>query len=294
MSSPSQRFGRLDSAWTDRVLAVACRVNGLDSTGARLVQREGVADYSLPGRPVVVRLARNADASRTEVAVARWLESHAFPATRLASMLQQLQVVEGLVVSWWNQLDQSPAHEEPGWVELASMLRRFQQLPPPPPGTLPPFDPLGEVTCWLDDLPDIVQPADARFLRSLAAQVGDDLANLRFELGSGPILGGPSPGHLVRDAGGAVQLIDFSQAAWGAREWDAVSLASGHRYFNQIDRYEYLDTVAAYGWDPLKWPGHSVVELVNDVCQTIRYIHRSGAPADIAARIGYLRQRTTK
>lgn len=294
MSSPSQRFGPLESALTDRVLAIACTVNGLDSKGARLVQREGVADYILPGSAVLVRIARNAAAARAEVDVARWLESHAFPAIRLASRLHQLQVVEGLVVSWWNQLDQSPTHEAPGWVELGSMLRWFQQLPPPPPGTLAPFDPLDEVRDRLDDLSDIVQPEDAQFLRSLAVRLGDDLANLSFELGSGPILGGSGPDSLSRDAGGAVQLIDFSQAAWGAREWDAVSLASGHRYFNQTDHYTYLDAVAAYGWDPLKWPGHSVIELIDDLRQTIRHIHRSDATADVAVTIGYLRRRESQ
>ena len=294
MSSPSQRLGPLDTAWTDRVLAIACGVNGFDCNGARLVQREGVADYSLAGQPVLVRISQNPDKARTEVAVARWLEGHAFPAIRLASRPQQFQVVEGLVVSWWNQPDHSPAHEEPGWVELGTMLRWFHQLPPPPPGTLAEFDPLGEVICRLDDLADIVQPEDARLLRSLASRLGDDLANLRFELGSGPILGGPGPASLSRDADGAVQLIDFSQAAWGAREWDAVSLASGHRYFNQTDHYTYLETVAAYGWDPLKWPGLQVIESIDDLYQTMRYIHRrSESPADIAVTIDDFRQRVT-
>jgi hypothetical protein len=290
MGSPSLRFGPLDSAWTDRVLAIACSANGFDPNGAGLVQREGVSDYRLAAEPVVVRIARNPDAARTEVAVARWLESQAFPATRLASRLRQLQVIEGLVVSWWDQLDQSPTHDEPGWAEVGTMLRRFHHLPPPPPGTLAPFDPLGRIICQLDDLPDTVQPADAQFLRSLAARLHDDLANLPFELGSGPILGGPGPGSLLRDAVGSVPLIDFSQAAWGPREWDAVGLACGHRFFNQIDHYEYLATVAAYGWDPLEWSGHKVIELINDLVQTIRCIQRGDAPADIAALVRHLRR----
>ena len=257
------------------------------------MQREGRADYTLGTEPIVVRIARNPDTARSEIDVARWLKNHAFPATRLASQPQQLQVIEGLVVSWWDQLEQSPAYDKPGWVELAAMLRRFHHLPSPP-GTLAPYDPLGEVAHRLDDLPDVVEPADARFLRSLAARLRDDLANLRFELGSGPILGGPGPANLVRDAVGAVQLIDFSQAAWGPWEWDAVSLATGHRYFNQIDQYEYLDTVAACGWDPLKWPGHRVIESINQLCQTIRYIHRSDTPADVSAHIDELRQEATR
>jgi hypothetical protein len=290
MGSPSPGLGPLDTALTDQVMAIACRANGLDPTGAKLMQREGVADYTLIAQSVVVRISRNPDVARTEVAVARWLESQAYPGARLASRLPQLHVIEGLVVSWWDQLDPSPAHDEPGWVELGTMLRRFHRLPAPPPGTLPLCDPLGEILCLLDDLPDMVDPADVRFLRGFAGQLRDDIANVRFELGSGPILGGAGPANLVRDAAGTVQLTDFSNAAWGAREWDAVSLASGHRYFNQFDHQTYLDTVAAYGWDPLKWPGHGVLESINAVRQTIRYMYRSDAPADIAALIDDLRQ----
>jgi hypothetical protein len=221
--------------------------------------------------------------------VAHWLQSHAFPAVRPSSRLPQPQVVDGFVVSWWDAIAEHPNRGTPGWAELGAVLRALHQLPSPPPGLVAPFDPFARIDRRLAGLPKSLRRRDARFLRRLAAKRRREVANLRFELGSGLILGGPGPSDLVRDVDGGVWLIDLSEVAWGAREWDAVALAAGHRYFNHNDVLEYRATVAAYGWDPLLWQGHRTIESVDELDTTVRCLTERDDPNEIAALLDDLR-----
>lgn len=62
---------------TAATLEAACRVVGLDATGARLLRLGSNAVYRLR-EPVVARISRRQDGERDaakSVAVARWLES---------------------------------------------------------------------------------------------------------------------------------------------------------------------------------------------------------------------------
>jgi hypothetical protein len=81
---PGGRVG-FSAASTRRTLEVVCKAAGLDAGGAELLRLGENAIYRLRSVPLVARIARTVDylpAIETEVAVARWLESAAFPAVR--------------------------------------------------------------------------------------------------------------------------------------------------------------------------------------------------------------------
>ena len=82
----------MSEAETRAILKQACEVAGLSADGARLLRLGSNAVYRLTA-PVVARIARpEADtaAARRMVAVARWLESAAYPAVRALPLDQPI------------------------------------------------------------------------------------------------------------------------------------------------------------------------------------------------------------
>ncbi len=92
----------MSEAGTRAILKQACEVAGLSADSARLLRLGSNAVYRLTA-PVVARIARpEADtaAARRMVAVARWLESAAYPAVR-ALPLDQPIVLDSQAVTFW-------------------------------------------------------------------------------------------------------------------------------------------------------------------------------------------------
>ncbi|MGW2638710.1 aminoglycoside phosphotransferase family protein, partial [Streptomyces sp. NPDC001348] len=116
----------------DPVLREACATVELDFRGAELVRLGSNAVYRLASLPVIVRIARDravlAEMERA-VSVARWLETQDFPAMRVPASVTQPLVVGGLVVTFWESVQEN---EEYGTVgELADLLRRLHWLEEP-------------------------------------------------------------------------------------------------------------------------------------------------------------------
>lgn len=107
------------------ILREACATVGLDSRGAELLRLGSNAVYRLTALPVIVCIARDpavlAEMERA-VGVARWLESQDFPAMRVPSSVAQPLVSGGLVVTFWESVQENEEYATVG--ELADLLRR--------------------------------------------------------------------------------------------------------------------------------------------------------------------------
>src|SRR5258708_3547729 len=89
-STPMNVGYALGDADTRALLKDACTATGLDPCGARMLRLGSNAVYRLT-KPVVARIARpgaGTETARRTVAVARWLESVAYPAVRAIGIEQ--------------------------------------------------------------------------------------------------------------------------------------------------------------------------------------------------------------
>jgi len=194
--------GLFTQSVTRSILMMACRDVGMDGTGAVLLRHGENAVYRLVHHPVVARIARHADAPRTEVAVAAWLARSDLPAVRLCDGPDQLLVIDGRVITWWDLIVESP--ENPTFEDLASVLRRLHDLPPPSTASLPPFDPMPRVLGRLAVAGANVADSDHEWLTARHAELRTAYESLSFVLEEGPIHGDAHLGNLMRREDGTV------------------------------------------------------------------------------------------
>lgn len=252
----------------------ACRDVGLDGTDAVLLRHGENAVYRLIHHPVVARIARHADVPRREVAVAAWLARSDLAAVRVCDAPDQLLVVDGRIITWWDLIVESP--EAPTFEDLASVLRRLHDLPPPTTTSLPIFDPMPRVLGRLTAAGANVAESDREFLAGRRAELCAAYESLSFELEDGPIHGDAHLGNLMRREDGTVVLIDLEAFAWGPREWDASVFAAAYAVFGWMGEAEYRRCVDRYGWDPLTWSGFPVMRAIRELNMTTWLMQRAG------------------
>ncbi|WP_300010972.1 aminoglycoside phosphotransferase family protein [Pseudonocardia sp.] len=283
--------GLFTASATRSILTAACRDVGLDGTDAVLLRHGENAVYRLVHHPVVARIARHADVPRREVVVAAWLADCGFSAVRLYDGPEQLLVIDGRVVTWWDLIVESP--EGPTFADLASVLRRLHDLPPPTAVSLPTFDPMPRVLGRLTAAGASVTESDRDFLAGRQAELRDAYKSLSFELEPGPIHGDAHLGNLMRRKDGTVVLIDLEAFAWGPREWDASVFAAAYAVFGWMGEAEYRRCVDRYGWDPLTWSGFPTMRAIRELNMTSWLMQRAGESAvvddEIARRLADLR-----
>lgn len=275
--------GLFSPSATRSILTKACRDVGLDSSDAALLRHGENAVYRLAHHPVVARIARHADVPRTEVAVAAWLARSDLPAVRLCDGPDQLLVIEGRVITWWDLIVESP--EKPTYVDLASVLRQLHRLPPPTATSLLAFDPMPRVLGRLATAGPSVAKSDHEFLASRRAELRKAYESLSFELEPGPIHGDAHLGNLMRREDGTVVLIDLEAFAWGPREWDASVFAAAYAAFGWMEHDEYRRCVDAYGWDPLTWSGFPTLQAIRELNMVTWLIQRAGESPEIDEEI---------
>ncbi|MFC5946469.1 phosphotransferase, partial [Micromonospora harpali] len=125
---------------TKDTLLEACAAVGLDPANAELIRLGENAVYRLAS-PVIVRIGRTvayADDARKEVAVARWLATEDYPATR-ALPIDQPVIVDGRVVTFWESLSEVEEYGSP--VEVGALLARLHTLEPPAGLQIPRLEP---------------------------------------------------------------------------------------------------------------------------------------------------------
>lgn len=283
--------GHFTPSVTRLILMAACRDVGLDGTDAVLLRHGENAVYRLIHHPVVARIARHADVPRREVAVAAWLASSGFPAVQVCDGLDQLLVIDGRVITWWDLIVESL--EAPTFEDLASVLRRLHDLPPPTAASLPAFDPTPRVLGRLAIAGLNVAESDREFLAGRHSELRTAYESLSFELDEGPIHGDAHLGNLMRREDGTVVLIDLESFAWGPREWDASVFAAAYAVFGWMGEAEYRRCVDRYGWDPLTWSGFPTMRAIRELNMTTWLMQRAGesdvVDDEIARRLADLR-----
>ncbi len=248
-----------------RTLRAVCAGAGIDSAGAELVTRGEIAVYDLRGLWLVAKVARTIDCLpdfTTEVAVARWLESAAFPAARLAGPVDQPKVFAGQVLTFWAQVAE---HKYYGTVtELASLLRRLHDLDPPSSLVLPELRPFSGAATRISraELPE----NDRDFLLDRLEDLRDRYAHLEFLLPQGPIHGNANVNSVLTLMwDGSHVLVDLDGFAVGPREWDLVLTAMYFERFGWHTDEEYLEFAACYGFDVMSWPGYTVLRNIREL-----------------------------
>ncbi len=204
---------------------------------------------------LVVKVGRDAellDRARRELAVAVWLEEAGVPAVRAAD--PTALVVDGHPVTVWRRLPDPVRPAEPR--DVAVLLRLVHELPSPSFG-LPPRELLGGVERWLRLAGDVIDPADAAFLRERRDGFASAAAALTPHLTPGPIHGDALPRNVHVGLDGPV-LVDLETFSTDLREHDLVVLAlSRDRYGLPAEAYDAF--TATYGWDVREWDGCAVL-----------------------------------
>lgn len=258
---------------TRKVLVAACRVASIESGGADLIRLGENALYRLADQPIIVRIGRSEVASTKEVAIARWLKSHRFPAATLAD-LDQPVMVDGTPVTFWNVIQESPVGVSSA--DLGYALRGLHAIPDDVGVGLPEFEPMPKVAERVAAYGSALSEADVKFLLSRKSELDARFRGVSFELPRGPVHGDAHEGNLMRDFSGLVHLIDFEDFCIGPREWDVCVEAVRYKSFRWIDGADYRTYVNAYGWDPLGWSGFPVVQAARELNMTTWLLQLSG------------------
>ncbi|MFD4571593.1 aminoglycoside phosphotransferase family protein [Streptomyces sp. NPDC058417] len=275
------------------VLHEACETAELDPARAELIRLGSNAVYRLATSPTIVRIAPDPTAlAETErsVAVARWLKTVDFPATRVLTGVEQPLVVRGLVVTFWESVQDR--EEYATVVELADLLRRFHRLEPPESPPLPPFDPVAKLSASLEAL-TAVSADDRSFLNERAAQLAKDYDRVTFALPSGLIHGDANIGNVLRHRDGHAVLIDLDGLALGPREWDLILTATYYDRYGWHTRSDYAGFAHRYGFDVINWPGYETVADLRELMMVAWMGHQAGTSerraAEFARRLRSLR-----
>jgi hypothetical protein len=265
LARPSQPRG-FSEAGTRRTLRAVCAAAGIDASGAVLVRRGEIAVYELTPPWILARIARSLDhlpCAKAEVAVARWLESAAFPAARLAGPADQPIVAAGRVVTFWAQVSEYQSYGP--LAELGSLIRRLHKLDPPAsPLVLPELRPFAgaESRIRTAELP----AGDREFLLGRLEGLREGYAHLEFALPPGPIHGDANISSVLRSMwDGSPVLVDLNGFAVGPREWDLVLTALYFERFGWHTEEEYQQFIAGYGFDVMSWPGYSLLRDVREL-----------------------------
>ncbi|MFE9312657.1 phosphotransferase family protein [Streptomyces sp. NPDC006706] len=275
------------------VLCEACEAAGLDANGAELLRLGSNAVYRLASLPIIVRIARDPGVlpeMERAVGVARWLQTVDFPATRVPAGTVQPVVVRGLVVTFWECVQEREEYATVG--ELADLLRRLHWLEEPESLSLPYFDPMAKLSASMDGL-NAVSEEDRSFLEERADKLAKEYDRLDFVLPFGMIHGDASIGNILRHRDGHAVLIDLDGFALAPREWDLIQTALFYDRYGWHSEAEYAEFVHRYGFDLMNWPGYETLADLRELMMVAWLGHQVGvserSAAEFARRVRSLR-----
>lgn len=243
----------MDEARAREVLAAAGVLPGPASEARLLALGENAV---FAAGDLAVKVGRDAELlgrARRELAVALWLVEAGVPAVRAAEPTALF--VDGHPVTVWRRLPEPVRPTEPR--DVAALLRLVHELALPSSFELPPRDLLGGVERWLRLAGDVIDPADAAYLRQRRDGFASAAAALAPHLTPGPIHGDALPRNVHVGPDGPV-LIDLETFSADLREHDLVVMAlSRDRYGLPAEAYDAF--TATYGWDVREWDGCAVL-----------------------------------
>jgi Ser/Thr protein kinase RdoA (MazF antagonist) len=250
-------------AGTRAILEQACELAGLSADSARLLRLGSNAVYRLAA-PVVARIARpeaGTAAARRMVAIARWLESAAYPAVR-ALPLDQPIVLDGQAVTFWEAV--SDDDDRYATIDqVAEVIARLHKMTAPDDLRLPALEPFRDASQRIADSRWLTGD-DRAWMKSELGRLQAEYARLDFALPQGVIHGDANIGNVLRDDLGKPVVIDLDDFATGPREWDLIQTAIYYDRFGWHSREEYDTFTRLYGYDLLQWPGYPVLADVRE------------------------------
>ncbi|MFE9429163.1 phosphotransferase family protein [Kitasatospora sp. NPDC006697] len=289
MSTPVL-VGGFAAAEATRILDAACRLAGLDPTGAVLLRGHTNAVFRLRSAPVVAKVARSgtqlAEVSRT-VRLIQWLTSLDFPTVRLFPVEQPV-VVEAHAVTFWVYLPQ-PDHPVSA-AQIADPLRQLHQLPTPP-VPLRALDTVGAIRRSIGAI-TVLGADDLQFLTDRVDHLEKELAALRYPLPPAILQGDPQHRNALHDGPDAV-LCDWDTTAFGPPEMDLVTVEIHCRRFG-YGKAHYRAFADRYGFDVTAWEGYPVLRDLRELRMITTNAKRTDASgrtlAEVADRIDGLRR----
>ncbi|TDC25404.1 aminoglycoside phosphotransferase family protein [Streptomyces sp. 8K308] len=232
---------------------------GLSAAGAEPIRLAENDLWRLPGN-IVVRISRGGQeaAAAREVAVTRWLADHDVPAVRPLPMDQPI-VAGGRPATFWEEL---PPHRPGTAVDLAPLLRRLHDLPPPdfPLGTWDPFVRLDTRIAAARSISD----DDRGWLLRRLETLRREWLNLPPGQPECVIHGDAWGGNCALTADGPV-LLDFERTSLGRPEWDLTAVAVEHDTLAELSEAEYRRFCDAYGTDVMTWPGYPTLRGIREL-----------------------------
>ncbi|MCI2423980.1 aminoglycoside phosphotransferase family protein [Saccharopolyspora sp. K220] len=279
----------------EHALVAACGHARLDPAGAELIRIGSNAVYRLK-TPVIVRITRDSESienAQKQVAVARWLESQSYPATRALHVDQPVDLA-GHIATFWESVSE---REEYAPIDrVAELIRRLHELAEPP-LSLPTKQPFAELDSRLSDLANLAVD-DASFLRERITRIRDEYGKLEFPLRPGAIHGDANIGNVILDRDGNPVLIDLDSFCAGPREWDLVQTALFYERFGWHTEEEYRTFVKVYGFNIMEWAGYPVLADYREVAMTLWLCGKAGeddrAAAEVRKRVEAMRSGGTR
>lgn len=117
------------SPFTDEAARRACQLAGIDGRVVELIRMGSNAVYHVDG-DVIARVAPSAQLfanAEKQIAVARWLESADYPATRALDIAQPVKA-EGRVVTFWESVSRETVYA--AIHDVAALIKRLHALTP--------------------------------------------------------------------------------------------------------------------------------------------------------------------
>lgn len=240
-------------------LRIAAREAGLEV--GDFAWQSGQAVYQLSeAHARVVRLTEDASSSQKEVQYSRWLMAHGVNVIEPLPIEQPLRVDEWIITFWRGQLPlrRGTPHE------VAQVLRKLHQVPPPTAPSIPPLGPFEKLKERIA-LATTISDDDRSWL-------GEQLGTLRAAwnaglpdgLPSGVIHGDPWMGSIGVGEDGTPRLLQVTRCSLGRPEWDLTSNAIKFTSTHGISREQYREFSRIYGFDVVAWSGYSLLRDIRE------------------------------
>lgn len=280
-NGPDLTIGELARQRAGRALMSACRDVGIDAPSAELIRLGSNAVFRLGG-DVVARVAPSLDLfdnAEKQVAVARWLESVDYPATR-ALQVEQPVKAGGRVVTFWESVGDGTVYAP--IADVAALVRRLHELEAPAGLLLPELAPFGQPDDPLPEFPGLPD-ADGQVLRERIVWARETFPKLPFALPLGVIHGDANVGNVLSDNEGLPVLIDLDSFAIGPREWDLIQTALFADRLGWHTPEEYRVFVEVYGYDITKWSAYSELADMREIAMTT-WLSKKAGESEATAR----------
>jgi len=280
-------------ARTRAVLETACRIAGVEASGATLLRHHTNAVYVLATAPIVVKIGRpHRDSNIDVVGLVRWLEQESVPTVALLDTDQPLQIA-GCPVTLWRYLDQQRGVLRAA--ELAEPLATLHSRAAVPPIRLPNEQIRNTIAAIGNaiDTAEILTPEDRALLHTRRDGLAEQAPEVRYAMDPGVIHGDAHHRNALWDKHeGRTVLCDWENAAIGPPEWDLVTIEVHCRRFGHpISEYQQFSRY--YGIDIRDWSGYTWLRNLREL-RMITTNARKSAPgsapgAEVLRRIEALR-----